>query len=194
MTWLSRFPNAARRGWSLVLSVKHLRGVINSDTVQGASRRGESMSWKNWRLNSPLMFSQGEGAPDLVPRGSSISVTTRREPVAASNHIAIVRVIVANALLWGNKPITEQTAGLVVVASGCVGASRLKTSNPRRKGGRSVGRRSCELTEIVPIQLGTGHLNSTSDEFREKIPPRPLRFLRSVCSDATTFISVVEIE
>lgn len=130
-----------------------------------------------------------EEAPDLVPRGSSTSIT-RREPVAASNHITIVRVIVANTLLWGNKPITEQTAGLVIVASGCVGASRLKTSSPERKGGRSVGRRSCELTEIVSIRLGTGHLNSASERKYRRDP----RFLRSVCSDATTFISVVEIE
>jgi len=61
--------------------------------VQGASRRGESMSWKNWRLNSPLMFSQGRSA------GFSAAEAVLVLPIAASNHIAVVRVIVANALL-----------------------------------------------------------------------------------------------
>lgn len=39
---ISKRRRGRRGGWSLVLSVKHLRGVINSGAVQGASRRAAS--------------------------------------------------------------------------------------------------------------------------------------------------------
>lgn len=70
---ISKRRAAPRRGWSLVLSVKHLRGVINSG--RGArcepSRRVNVVE-KLAPFNSPPLFSQG--VPDLVARGSSISV------------------------------------------------------------------------------------------------------------------------
>jgi len=66
--------------------------------------------------------------------------------------------------------LRNKQPALVVVASGFVGVSRLKTSKPREKRRTiGLGKRSCELTEIVPIRSAQLTLIAPSDEFQEKM-------------------------
>ena len=107
------------------------------------------------------MFSQGRSA------GFSAAEAVLVLLVAASNHIAIVRVIVTNALLWGNKPITEQTASFSRCSERLRWSVAFKNKQaPREKEDdwswekklRINGNRADTLTLIVP-----------SDEFQEKM-------------------------
>jgi len=136
------------------------------------------------------MFSQGRSA------GFSAAEAVLVLLVAASNHIAIVRVIVANALLWGNKPITEQTAGFSRCSERLRWSVAFKNKQaPREKEDDWSWEKKLRINGNRADTLGTAHLNSSLWRVPRENAIYDFCDRRAVCSDVwETFIITVEIE